>query len=149
MRKSLLLFSLIVAILLIFSTFSFANNDIANGLNSAGSTVRNVITNAGNTIRSGIEDIGNSMNNGTENVENDIDTGTQNMGNSIQGITGGTNSDDGYTATRTSATDNNIMGMSSTSWTWLIFGIVSIIIVALVWYYGSQYEHNKNYSSRD
>ncbi len=158
MRKSLLLFSLIVAILLIFSTFSFANNDISNGLNNAGRTVKNMINDAGNSIKSGVEDIGNGINNGASMVQNgvnngasmmqnEVDNGAQNVGNTMYGTSGTSN--DGYTATRTSATDGNLMGMSSTSWIWLIFGIVGIVIVALVWYYGSQYENTNNYSNRD
>ena len=149
MRKSLLLFSLIVAMLLIFSTFSFANNNIMDGLNSAGSTVKNMVDDAGNTIRSGVEDIGNGIKNGANDVENGIATGTLDIDTSMRDTTSGATSDDSYTATRTSATDDNVMGMSVTSWTWLIFGIVGILIVALVWYYGSQYENNNNYTNRD
>ena len=44
-----------------------------------------------------------------------------------------------YTATRT-ATDR-ITGttMTNTAWVWLILGIVGVVIVALTWYYVSQY----------
>ena len=52
-----------------------------------------------------------------------------------------------YNATKTS-TNSNLMGMSSQSWTWLILGIVGVVIVGLVWYYGAQYEHS-NYTDKD
>ena len=49
-----------------------------------------------------------------------------------------------YTATRTAtATNGTLLGMNSTAWTWLILGIATIAIVALVWYYGKQYDNNK------
>lgn len=76
----------------------------------------------------------NSTKNAVMNVGNAIGNGVKDVAN------GGMD----YTATRTSA-ENNAMGLSSTAWTWLILGIVGIVIVALVWYYGAQYEH-RNYN---
>lgn len=76
----------------------------------------------------------NSTKNAVMNVGNAI-------GNSVKDVA---NIGMDYTATRT-ATSNNVMGLSSTAWTWLILGIVGIVIVALVWYYGAQYEH-RNYN---
>jgi len=56
-----------------------------------------------------------------------------------------TNTD--YTATRTATNDDTgLFGMSTTSSTWLILGIVGAVILGLVWYYGSQYE-SRNYNN--
>ena len=34
--------------------------------------------------------------------------------------------------------------MNATAWTWLILGIATIVIVALVWYYGAQTRSSTN-----
>jgi hypothetical protein len=58
-----------------------------------------------------------------------------------------TNSTGNYTATRTS-TDGSYMGMSSSTWTWIIMGIAAIAIIALVWYYSMQLTE-KNYDEKN
>ena len=53
---------------------------------------------------------------------------------------------DRYVSTRTSS-DSTFMGMGSTAWTWLILGIATIAIIALVWYYSMQLNasnHDRN-----
>ena len=40
------------------------------------------------------------------------------------------------------------MGMNATMWTWLIIGIATIAIVALVWYYSMQMR-SSNYDDKD
>ena len=66
--------------------------------------------------------------------------------NTNRATTGMNNGNNGrYTSTRTStdiATDNTVLGMSSTAWTWLILGIATIAIIAVVWYYSMQFTNN-------
>ena len=76
------------------------------------------------------------------------------MENKASNMTGSDNSkmstNKNYTATRTSTGTeaNTFMGMTATSWTWLIMGIAAIAIVALVWYYSSQMR-SSNYDDRE
>ena len=66
-----------------------------------------------------------------------------NASNNINRATATTGNGDDYTAKRT-ATEGTVMGMSSTMWTWIIFGILGISIISLVWYYSMQ-ESNKQH----
>ena len=84
-----------------------------------------------------------ATNDGMNNAKNAV----MNAGNTVGTVTGTLdNGRSDYTATRTATTNDNLFGMSNTAWTWLILGIVGIVIVALVWYYGAQYEH-RNYDN--
>ena len=61
----------------------------------------------------------------------DIKRGTDNVGRDIR--------NDGYTASRTSAT--GMLGGTSnynTALVWVVLAVTGAIIIALVWYYGSQ-----------
>lgn len=141
MNKKVFLTTLLILLFVIsMFTYSFAANSTA-------SDVRNTVMDAGNTIGDTIMAGKNTVVDGTKNLVN----GTANLGKSTMNTEGNTegsmpttgNSD--YTATRT-ATDAGNLGMTTNGWTWLILGIVGIVIIALVWYYGAQYEH-KNYTN--
>ena len=97
------------------------------------------IRNGVNGLANGATTLGNDAINTTENTQNDtinnLDTSATTLGMGSQN----------YTATRTT-TNTNLLGLSDTTWTWLILGIVGVAIVSLVWYYGAQYDH-KNYSN--
>lgn len=62
------------------------------------------------------------------NVVGAVRTGTNNFANATT-----TN----YTTTRTAARGATFMGMSSTAWIWLVFGIVALAVILLSWYYMS------------
>ena len=134
MNKKMFSIILILSLFLIsICSFSFAATEALN-------STKNAVMNVGNAIGNGVKDVAN----GAANLGKDAVNTTQAAGNSIAGATSMNNDGMDYTATRTSA-DNTVLGLSSTAWTWLILGIVGIVIVALVWYYGAQYEH-KNYN---
>ncbi len=40
--------------------------------------------------------------------------------------------------------ETTLLGMNSTAWIWLVIGIATIAIIALVWYYGKQNVNNHN-----
>ena len=143
MYKKLFL-CLTVVLALIFSfTYTFA----ANGLKDAAEGVRNVVGGAA-------KDISNTSKNITGGLENDAQKGTNdvkgNMDNDRNSIMeGSTDRQDGYTATRTSATETgSFLGMNSTVWTWVILGIAAVAIIALVWYYSMRLTTN-NYDDRN
>ena len=143
MAKKLFITSIIVCLMLLLniSTINAATmtNTIKDSSNKASSMMQNAeshIENGVNNIKNGAMNVGNTIMGGTENMTNKDTTGAT------------TNNDEGYVATRTAFdNDPNIMGMSSTTWTWLILAAVTIAIVALVWYYGAQYEHRSNYNN--
>lgn len=134
MNKKMFSIILILSLFLIsICSFSFAATEALN-------STKNAVMNVGNAIGNGVKDVAN----GAANLGKDAVSTTQSAGNSIASATSMNKGGMDYTATRTSA-ENNAMELSSTAWTWLILGIVGIVIVALVWYYGAQYEH-RNYN---
>ena len=154
MNKKIIFTLLAISLFIISSlcTYSYAaNNSMMNNAKNAVMNVGNSIGNAAGTAKNavvnGAEDITGGaamLGNDAMNTTHDMDMDARTDADSATGVIG--NGDDDYTATRTSTTgDTNFLGMSTAAWTWLIIGIVGIAIVALVWYYGSQYEH-KNYN---
>lgn len=128
-KKSLILVSVILFVLCIFSGFVSATDE-----------VKNAVSNVTNTVIDGANHLGSDVRNGVGNMENGIEdaldfdkNGTTDMMN--DNTKAGTSSD--YTATRTTAngTNNN---NASTLWVWLIVAIAAIVIIGLVWYYGTQ-----------
>ena len=140
-------FAFLLSTLCVFAlcSYSFANTNVGNKLMNAGKSVGNAIGDTAGAVVDGAKDLTNStsnvmnnMTNANGNTENNDATNTSNE------MFGTTNTN--YTATRTATNNNNLLGMSSTAWTWIILGTIGAIIVALVWYYGAQYEH-RNYNN--
>lgn len=149
MNKKIFITMLMFSILLLtFCSYSFANtntmNNAKNSVMNAGNSIGNAVLNAGNAVVDGAKD----LTNGAATVGNDAVNGMERMGNDASNTVGTTmdNNNGNYTAARASTTNTNFLGISSFAWTWLILGIVGIAIVALVWYYGAQYEH-RNYNN--
>lgn len=149
MKRFLILSIIFSMILFCFASFSFAASDLAkdaqNTTNAVGQAIDNTANHAKNAIQNGENKVegalksgSNTVMNTTKNTVNGVENAGENVARDIQ------TSD--YDATRTAtATTNNFLGMNSTTWMWVILAIVGIAIVALVWYYGAQYEHT-NYS---
>lgn len=139
MYKKLLLGSVLVLSIICSFTLCFANN----GLQDLADGAKNIVGGAENAIEDGVKDISNKSKEMTGSMEN----GANEVGNTVtSSMTDGRDGiDTGYTATRTATDTNTFMGMNATAWTWLIIGIVTIAIVALVWYYSMQFNHNKHH----
>ena len=147
MNKKFLSILLISSLFLMLScSLTFAATTAGNVVRDAGNTVGNVVSGTANAaansakgIGNGVSTMWNDLTNANGDMENDA---TNTMSGSILG-----NNDNGnYTATRTATNASNMLGMSDTTWTWLILGIVGLAIIGLVWYYGAQYEH-RNYNN--
>lgn len=127
-KKSLFIVGLLIAIVFMFSTLSFAtDNNIVND-------VRNTVGGAENAV---------------EGAVNDITNNTTNMG-----ITRNNTQSTNYTANRTATTGTatntgTFLGMSSTMWTWLILAIAVVAIIALVWYYSNLLTRTRNYDDNN
>lgn len=81
----------------------------------------------------------------TENITSPIRDKSEELDNAVDNTM--TNMPDDYTTTRTSTTSTDnmaFMGMGSTAWTWLIFGILGIGIVAIILYYASELKAKNN-----
>lgn len=129
----------IVLSILIVAIFSFSvcfANDMAN---DAVEGVRNVVGGAENAVEDAAKDVTNAAKDTTNSVENKMENITNNR------VTSSTST---YNATRTNAEGSTLMGMNATMWTWLIIGIATIAIVALVWYYSMQMR-SSNYDDKD
>ncbi len=129
----------IVLSILIVAIFSFSvcfANDMAN---DAVEGVRNVVGGAENAVEDAAKDVTNAAKAATNSVENKMKNITNNR------VTSSTST---YNATRTNAEGSTLMGMNATMWTWLIIGIATIAIVALVWYYSMQMR-SSNYDDKD
>lgn len=145
--------SIAIIISMIFSfTVCFAN-DGGNMVQDAANGVRNVVGGAENAV----EDAAKGVTDGAKNITNNIENVGNKAENKASNMTGSDNSNNSristnnsYTATRTSTGTeaNTFMGMTATSWTWLIMGIAAIAIIALVWYYSAQMR-SSNYDDRD
>lgn len=128
-KKSFILISAVLFILCIFSGF-------VNATDSA----KEMITDAKNTVVDGAMQLGNDVRNGVGTVENDVEDGVNDivtMDNNVNSTNTARKTNDGYTATRT-ATNSTNYNSTSTLWVWLIVAIAAIVIIGLVWYYGSQ-----------
>lgn len=142
--------SIAIIISMIFSfTVCFAN-DGGNMVQDAANGVRNVVGGAENTV----EDAAKGVTDGAKNITNNIENVGNKAENKASNMTSSDNSrmstNNSYTATRTSTGTeaNTFMGMTATSWTWLIMGIAAIAIIALVWYYSAQMR-SSNYDDHD
>lgn len=152
MKKYFISLAIFSLILFSFFSISFANNltndvkntagNVGNALANTSNDAKGAIKKAEDTVENGVKDVKNTVSNTSRTVTNAAKNTATDMSGALA------NSNNTYTATRTSATDSGFLGMSSTSWTWLILAIVGIAIVALVWYYGAQYEHT-NYDEMD
>lgn len=148
MNKKIIFTLLLISLLMLNVCCSFAATSIGNTLKNAGNTAGNAISGATGAIVDGTKD----LTNGATNMMNAMTNANGDMENDATNTIGTTddmfdNTEGNYTATRTATgSENNLFGMSDTTWTWLILGIVGAVIVALVWYYGAQYEH-RNYNN--
>lgn len=140
------IFLTLLTILFIISCYSvtFATNMMND--------TKNTVMKAGNSIGNSIVKAKDSVVGGAKNLTNDVEkTGTGAIDTAkdttYSAIDRGSMQTTQYDAVRTSA-DSNLLGMDSTAWSWIIMSIVGIVIVALVWYYGAQYEH-RNYHSNE
>ena len=129
-KVSIILF--IAFCFLCVSNFCFATD------NNMGNNIKNTVGSGVNTVVDGVGNLAEDARNGVGHIENGIEN-TFNMDN-------GDNRNDNagnYNATRTAITDsgNNggMLGIDTTTmWIWVILAIAAIVIVGLVWYYGSQ-----------
>lgn len=137
--------SLILAACVIFSfTFCLAN-DNGDGLHKATNDIRNFVGGVEDKVENGARDLSNASKDATGTFENSMNGNDNIRTNNIQGSTSLTDNNNGrYSATRTS-TDNTVMGMSSTAWTWLIVGIAAIAIIAIIWYYSMRMTNNDSH----
>ena len=138
------IFSFIIALSLMFATsFVFAESELKDSADKAGNNMQNVVNGAGTVLK----DAGEGIKDGARNIGEDIKDGARNVGEAVNdGAHDMTRTDnnDGYTATRTN--DNGtIMGMSGTTWTWLVLAIAALAIVGLVWYYAMQNKNEYNH----
>lgn len=141
MNKKIILISLVAFLVSILLCCNIYASNLMSDIKSSGDKAGTALKNAENHIENSVKDTAN----GIKNASSSMMSGAMNFGNNMKSKID-TSSNGDYTAEKTSANDNTVLGMSATAWTWMIFAIVTIAIVALVWYYGSQYEH-RNYDN--
>ena len=129
-------------------TVTNAGNAIEDTMQNAGNTVQGAMNTSGDTMQDSMDRTENTMENAEHKIEETGNTLEKDIKNTTSGVTNSNN--DGYTAARTATNGNaTFMGMSSTAWTWLILGIATIAIIAVVWYYSTQITTENNNSKRD
>lgn len=146
MTKKIFFTLLLISLLILGISFSYATTNVGNDLMSAGKSVGNAVKGTADAAVDGARDLTNgasNMMNDMTNANGDKESDATNTLATTDGIF--SNAEGDYTAMQTSTTNGNLLGMSEMTWTWLILGIVGAVIVALVWYYGAQYEH-RNYN---
>lgn len=147
MSKKIFLTILIIFSIVSICTLCLANTG-ENPIQDATNSVRNVVGGAENALENGAKGATNMVKEGTNAVENTAQNATNKVENTTSSISSNMMSNtNSYVASRTSTDANGsatLMGMNSTTWIWLILGIATIAIVALVWYYSMQMTTNKN-----
>ena len=136
-KKFFISFAIVLCAIFSF-TVCFANTDgIGNDLGQARNDIRNFVGGVEDTVENAAKDV--------SNTSKDV-TGVENgMKDNNDGFMGSMDDNNGrYSATRTS-TDNTVLGMSSTAWTWLIVGIAAIAIIAVIWYYSMQFTNTNTH----
>ena len=139
MKKKIFLsiFFIILSIVFGFSYTFAANNPVGN--------IRNAVGGAENVV----EDAAMGITNGAREGMNKIEHAGQNASNDMKNKTNMSSNDSNYTSQRTStrmaSTEGNFFTNNSTLWTWVTMAILGVIIVALVWYYGKQFNYTDNY----
>lgn len=148
MKKSIFTITFIILSILFSASFVFAaennvenvKNNMVDTVNNAGNVVQDTASGAAGAVKNGLNAIGNTTQNMTNSVNNAGNDMMNNTDNNMMNTDNNSNSD--YTATRT-ATENNTetAGGYNNMWTWIIVGIIAIVIIALIWYYVSQNNH--------
>ena len=136
MKQKTLFIVLLIISIAIFSTSSFATDnmmdDTANGIKNAVDGTSNTIENVADGIGNTMQGIAGGINNSVENIKSN---GMQNDVNN-------------YSATRTATTINTandtFLGMNATAWGWFIMAALGLAIVGIVWFYGKQHEDGYN-----
>lgn len=130
MRKKLILIVSILFAILFISSISFANNNIKNGIHDVTDGVVDGTENLKNDVRDGISTAENTVEDGVKDIGTAVSDGAKDIVGTM---------DDGYSALRTTASDvSNANTMNSSIWIWVTLAIAAFVIVALVWYYGTQ-----------
>lgn len=143
LKKSLIILS-IFCLIIFTSNFVFAANMVdgtKDMLDNAGRGIENMVngaTNAAKDAKNGVTGMMEDMGEGIQNGADDVKRGTEDMARGV------TNNNNGYTATRTSATDG-IANNPGNALVWVILAIVGVAIVALVWYYATQTDDKYNH----
>lgn len=152
MHKKLLISLVLIISLILPFTICYANdemqkasNSVKNAVGGAENAIEGAAKNAGNAVK----DAGNTLTNGANQMGNEIKDSANKAGNSIENgannvkdAIDNNNDNSDYDATKTSG-EGTFMGMTSTTWSWLILGIAAIVIIGIVWYYSVQLNHNK------
>ena len=127
MLKRLTMFVFLVLTVLSLSSIAFATettnlgDELKSSLNKSGDSlehVKDATMNAGNDIAGTVKDAGAAIGNKTR-----------------EAVTPTVTNNNNYNATRVS--NPKVLGMNSTTWIWLILGIVAVVVVLLSWYYMS------------
>ena len=152
MLKKSLIILFAFCLVLFTSSICFASNimqDMQAGLDNIGNGMENAVNGAKNTVgdaKNGVENMMSDMGRGIEGAMNNAeDDMTNDDPTGMNGENG-----DGYSADRTSATTRAISDTSAagsgtgSSFVWIVLAIAAVIIVALVWYYGTQTEKRNN-----
>ena len=143
MTKKIILTFIITIFALFVTTYSFATDEIKEDTMNAANGIRNTVGDIENTVENTVKDAGNAVREGTNDLENAGNDVTSGMNNNLSTSTSTNNqeSNNGYSASRTSTGSET--GINSTMLTWLILAIVAVAIIALIWFYATQNNHSK------
>lgn len=149
MKKRFLIISVITLLIISIAIPSLAMENVANGIRNFVGGTENTIENVGNNVAGGIKNGLNTIGHGAENVVTDVRDGMGNTQNTMMGTTTGDNNNGRYTATRTSADEARLAGMTTSTWSWIIVGITIAAIGLLIWAYMRQKNENDIYIDSD
>ena len=143
-KKFLIAIIVLAAIFSLSFSFCFAEenknsnsvnlgNEITNSMNKTGQNAKNMVNgamNIGQDMKNEMGDMGKKIVNGASQVVEGVKDGMNNMNN---------NPTSGYYAERTSIdSENTDVGMTSTTWMWILFAVAAAIIMLAIWYFATQ-----------
>ena len=128
-KKTLVIVSVLFFVLVLFSNTVFANNELKQS-----------VSNVTNKIIDGTEKLGSDVRTGIGNAENGIENFLNMNNNNTDTNNNGANDSfvNNYVTTPTDTTGFTQDTFNSNLWIWLIIAVASIVIIGLVWYYGTE-----------
>ena len=151
MKKTIFTISFIIIAMFLSASLVFAEgnnfenvkNNIVDTVNNAGNVVGDTASGAAGAVQNGMNTVGNA----TQNMSNDVNNAGENMANGVKNMgddMGNAIGNMDYTAERTS-TENNANNAANAgfnnTWTWIIVGIIALVVIGLIWYFVTQNNH--------
>ena len=147
MKNKTIIATAIFFLIILFSSFSYAVNEIVGGVTgNVLNNTENMVENVANGVSEMAEDTVNGVTNAGETVSNTMENGMNTVRNYTDYMT-----DDDLTSTTTNeynattvdtAAEATFLGLNASTWWWIIITAIVVLVVVLIWHYSNDdHEH--------